>query len=514
MICNGPTPFEVDHPRSRGVYLRSAAEPPFGAGSSPLARGLLLYGLAMGRRHGIIPARAGFTRNGKNHHARPRDHPRSRGVYAPFLWPALKMYGSSPLARGLLAPCNLDVALDRIIPARAGFTNHTQPVRSPTRDHPRSRGVYALRYRVPLPGPGSSPLARGLLAWGRATAMMVRIIPARAGFTILLRGSESWCPDHPRSRGVYVFDDGRPTVWYGSSPLARGLPHCAAVEAIVAGIIPARAGFTTMGDRPKCRRRDHPRSRGVYAPTHHRESRVTGSSPLARGLLLVSRVFALRHGIIPARAGFTRPPSSPCRPKRDHPRSRGVYCFAFVAGRKSYGSSPLARGLRCRVTGSGSCIRIIPARAGFTRLILIPPRRLMDHPRSRGVYAGLIGQDAGTSGSSPLARGLRALAVAVSAVLGIIPARAGFTGYLHHPRYTGRDHPRSRGVYSAPFIIVPRSWGSSPLARGLRRTRAALTCAWGIIPARAGFTCSTATHCRQSRDHPRSRGVYSIPAPL
>ena len=50
------------------------------------------------------------------------------------------------------------------------------------------------------------------------------------------------------------------------------------------------------------------------------------------------------------------------------------------------GSSPLARGLR---RGSGNVIprdRIIPARAGFTKLPL--PQQIVseDHPRSRGVY--------------------------------------------------------------------------------------------------------------------------------
>ena len=50
-------------------------------------------------------------------------------------------------------------------------------------------------------------------------------------------------------------------------------------------------------------------------------------------------------------------------------------------------------------------------------------------------------------GSSPLARGLRTRTPESDAIMGIIPARAGFTVYFHNLRFDGKDHPRSRGVY-------------------------------------------------------------------
>ena len=70
----------------------------------------------------------------------------------------------------------------------------------------------------------------------------------------------------------------------GSSPLARGLPACPHHHVDSGGIIPARAGFTVvlmvaMGSAP-----DHPRSRGVYGVGVGEEQRECGSSPLARGL--------------------------------------------------------------------------------------------------------------------------------------------------------------------------------------------------------------------------------------
>ena len=52
-----------DHPRSRGVYTRSPAPPRAAAGSSPLARGLPSTPTNLGLETGIIPARAGFTRD-------------------------------------------------------------------------------------------------------------------------------------------------------------------------------------------------------------------------------------------------------------------------------------------------------------------------------------------------------------------------------------------------------------------------------------------------------------------
>ena len=172
---------------------------------------------------------------------------------------------------------------------------------------------------------GSSPLARGLRQKQRRRPERVRIIPARAGFTLVGSELEDGGVDHPRSRGVY---EGICAVCerdLGSSPLARGLPSSLSRVAIPAGIIPARAGFTGLGRPGRSGRRDHPRSRGVYRLGVDRTGRVCGSSPLARGLLECVARHIAAVGIIPARAGFTT--SSPSRPspRRDHPRSRGVY---------------------------------------------------------------------------------------------------------------------------------------------------------------------------------------------
>ena len=170
-----------------------------------------------------------------------------------------------------------------------------------------------------------------------------------------------------------------------------------------------------------------------------------GSSPLARGLLVCVFEWRVCVGIIPARAGFTLDLEPLIPALSDHPRSRGVYCAVRSPARKSPGSSPLARGLRVCVSGVDVLVGIIPARAGFTTCVRWCASHAWDHPRSRGVY--------------------------MFCLLVVCP-----------------DHPRSRGVYLRRSVGSGRTGGSSPLARGLRAGRAVPAVYGGIIPARAGFT--------------------------
>ena len=81
----------------------------------------------------------------------------------------------------------------------------------------------------------------------------VRIIPARAGFTLITALKQRISGDHPRSRGVYCADLLRICAEKGSSPLARGLHGVAIGDGSESRIIPARAGFTgARVDRLRC----------------------------------------------------------------------------------------------------------------------------------------------------------------------------------------------------------------------------------------------------------------------
>ena len=216
--------------------------------------------------------------------------------------------------------------------------------------------------------------------------------------------------------------------------------------------------------------------------------RVLGSSPLARGLRLHGDPKQGPLRIIPARAGFTRRRSRCGSAGGDHPRSRGVYSLVDEEDATTEGSSPLARGLPVDDGLDGRVGGIIPARAGFTPWRASSPARPPDHPRSRGVY--IMPATNHTSNFR------------------IIPARAGFTRTSPSIPPSSSDHPRSRGVYGAARPAVGPSGGSSPLARGLPGGVGLREERDRIIPARAGFTSRPRRTGRPGPDHPRSRGVY------
>ena len=274
----------------------------------------------------------------------------------------------------------------------------------------------------------------------------------------------------------------------GSSPLARGLPNATISSNTEIRIIPARAGFTIRRNHDHSNQKDHPRSRGVYVVSPHKTFKRRGSSPLARGLRQGRVGTGDEGGIIPARAGFTPHPRHRRPPRPDHPRSRGVYRSASGSPRTSWGSSPLARGLLTSDRADAVLRRIIPARAGFTTSRPRRPGRKRDHPRSRGVYGRVTSRVTSRWGSSPLARGLPVSGSGGRSGARIIPARAGFTEERRARQRQGWDHPRSRGVYAARPYGARRLPGSSPLARGLRAITGPLSLPMGIIPARAGFT--------------------------
>ena len=194
------------------------------------------------------------------------------------------------------------------------------------------------------------------------------------------------------------------------------------------------------------------------------------------------------RGIIPARAGFTLTDRDEVIPGQDHPRSRGVYDWERPIVGDAPGSSPLARGLLRAENGGSALLGIIPARAGFTGHGGRSRPTAADHPRSRGVYLAVTVGTATIAGSSPLARGLHHGRRTNSHRLGIIPARAGFTSSPVCARRHVEDHPRSRGVYIESKYLGSPSGGSSPLARGLLGGWEAFRPRGRIIPARAGFT--------------------------
>ena len=156
------------------------------------------------------------------------------------------------------------------------------------------------------------------------------------------------------------------TVEMGSSPHARGAQLIELVEEQVVGIIPACAGSTMSSSRPRRRGRDHPRMRGEHAENDVMASMYWGSSPHARGARQDSLRREVAGGIIPACAGST---ASRCRASPttgDHPRMRGEHRRDGESWARSVGSSPHARGALGNPRAELSGVGIIPACAGST----------------------------------------------------------------------------------------------------------------------------------------------------
>ena len=275
--------------------------------------------------------------------------------------------------------------------------------------HPRSRGEHGGSFVADGFEEGSSPLARGApIAW-RSSCARAGLIPARAGSTLY---SSSWFLSswaHPRSRGEHMKSTMLAIIVLGSSPLARGAHARSGGRRPPRGLIPARAGSTTVRPRPTIFSRAHPRSRGEHPVRWQAQARVRGSSPLARGAPGVDVGNSRAQGLIPARAGSTAGARCLYHGTWAHPRSRGEHqrtCSLLCA---SFGSSPLARGALSTHGNHLPSPGLIPARAGSTLFLGAACSLAGAHPRSRGEHHLRFLQSSGVPGSSPLARGAHLL---------------------------------------------------------------------------------------------------------
>ena len=110
------------HPRSRGEHETEAPDLTTFKGSSPLARGTRLSRPTRCSAIRLIPARAGNTPSCQMIMMRFGAHPRSRGEHCRLLQTPMSRAGSSPLARGTLVFNAVCLFISGLIPARAGNT--------------------------------------------------------------------------------------------------------------------------------------------------------------------------------------------------------------------------------------------------------------------------------------------------------------------------------------------------------------------------------------------------------
>ena len=195
---------------------------------------------------------------------------------------------------------------------------------------------------------GSSPHARGALAVGFLDSLRKRLIPACAGSTSRATVTSECSRAHPRMRGEHLVVVASNSPLGGSSPHARGallLPHPPTLRR---GLIPACAGSTFYVIRPLGRLPAHPRMRGEHRPGVLRRGRATR--------------------LIPACAGSTNGVGTISSTAAAHPRMRGEHLLTELHDRRRGGSSPHARGALTAALGPLRLRRLIPACAGSTVL--------------------------------------------------------------------------------------------------------------------------------------------------
>ena len=191
-----------------------------------------------------------------------------------------------------------------------------------------------------------------------------------------------------------------------------------------------------------------------------------GSSPHSRGTPWTQSPDLYRARIIPAFAGNTYVCLTNCRDHQDHPRIRGEHFLLHPYKHHSLGSSPHSRGTLFDKYSNYKQLRIIPAFAGNTRLVLVVRRTSRDHPRIRGEHVHPQRCPPIDSGSSPHSRGTQASTKRDGLRVGIIPAFAGNTDSIKNSGLHGRDHPRIRGEHQERSSRIPHGGGSSPHSRG------------------------------------------------
>ena len=153
--------------------------------------------------------------------------------------------------------------------------------------------------------------------------------------------------------------------------------------------------------------------------------------------------------------------------------------------------------------------RITPAGAGKTAAGLSDCRAGWDHPRRCGENPVLHDFRAVSAGSPPQVRGKHSTDELTPQQIRITPAGAGKTLLLLLKLSACRDHPRRCGEnpeYGAAPRVVP---GSPPQVRGKRHSPRPRKSQDRITPAGAGKTCCCICACGCCWDHPRRCGENS-----
>ena len=189
---------------------------------------------------------------------------------------------------------------------------------------------------------------------------------------------------HPRAGGENAEPDGLVDPDAGSSPRGRGKLCRALKRAPDGGLIPARAGKTTLVWEYFATEWAHPRAGGENALAVLERANQIGSSPRGRGKPDALDRRHRRRRLIPARAGKTIAVSASVAVAGAHPRAGGENPSSPMTPGAMPGSSPRGREKRSLIERLLQLRRLIPARAGKTKIAVSSPFNHEAHPRAGG----------------------------------------------------------------------------------------------------------------------------------
>ena len=311
--------------------------------------------------------------------------------------------------------------------------------------HPRMRGERLFQAVSIVSGGGSSPHARGTQGGNYFYGTGRRFIPACAGNApSLIPDHPAWTV-HPRMRGERRIDQDMIHAHFGSSPHARGTLNGVLDPQIPLRFIPACAGNARPCYDIRSRVPVHPRMRGERQPISSLKLLFFGSSPHARGTLNSVVDPLLIPRFIPACAGNAFTPAVHQKFVTVHPRMRGERLAALPCAGIFTGSSPHARGTHPGMGVSQLQDRFIPACAGNADERKMTLEGSPVHPRMRGERVPFLAAMRSNTGSSPHARGTRRTLSARRSTMRFIPACAGNALVPSAWDSITAVHPRMRG---------------------------------------------------------------------
>ena len=154
---------------------------------------------------------------------------------------------------------------------------------------------------------------------------------------------------------------------------------------------------------------------------------AAGSPPRMRGKHLFDAISQKGNWITPADAGKTYICKLIGRAGKDHPRGCGENFFAPPLCGRVLGSPPRMRGKRQTADVTVDDMRITPADAGKTAMLLSSKTACRDHPRGCGENRRTRGGQQQRVGSPPRMRGKPTEILCREGGLWITPADAGKT---------------------------------------------------------------------------------------